>query len=293
MVENGSNWQTGALPPEETHPEFLALCALATSGSLTAQEQLRLREHLSRCPACRRVTAQYEAIAGKVVPALTQQDHEERSTADLPSSSLEDAEASLFARLDEEESRSKAGIPVDPESDSSSDLDSSEASYDTGGEALWRHLWWQFAAGVALFAALGFAVYRLGISRGTEVARQPSPIALPSPTLGAGPSPGKESSPAVIQNAHGDALAQKDALIREQYAELEKQSAELSRLKTAQTELNGELAAAASAAEQFARRTHKPIAATGLRPGVHGRPSSEAGCERRPGCANKRTDIRS
>jgi hypothetical protein len=253
MVENGSNWQTGALPPEETHPEFLALCALATSGSLTAQEQLRLREHLSRCPACRRAMAQYEAIAGKVFPALAQQDEEERSTTNFPEWSLEDAEASLFTRLEEEESRSRPWFPVDPGSDPSSDLDSSEVYYDTGGEALWRHLWWQFAAGVALFAALGFGLYHLGISRGTEVAKVSSPIALPPATLGGGASPGRESSPAEAPNAHDDALAQKDALIREQRAELEKQSVELSRLKTAQTEMNGELSAAAAAADQLAR----------------------------------------
>ncbi len=252
MVENGSNWQNGALPPEETHPEFLALCALATAGSLTAQEQVRLGEHLSRCAACRRIMAQYEAIAGKVVPALAPPDHEAFSTSDLPSWSLEDAEASLFARLDEGDSHSTPRSSVDLESDPSSEIDSSTASYDMGGEALWRHLWGQFAAAVALFAALGFGVYHLGISRGTEVARQTWPVA-PSPPALVGPSPGRESYPAVAEEAHDGALAQKDALIGEQRAELEKQSAELSRLKMAQSEMNGELAAAARAADQFAR----------------------------------------
>jgi hypothetical protein len=251
MVENGSNWQTGALPPEENHPEFLALCALATSGSLTVQEQLRLGEHLSRCAACRQVMAQYEAIVGKAVPALAPDDHEAFSPGDSPPWSLEDAEASLFARLDEEELQSKLDTPTDLESDPSSGFDSSAPSYDMGGETLWRHLWWQFAAGVTLFAALGLGVYRLGISRGTEVARQASPAKLPPPALTVAPSPGGE--PTVGQDAHNDALAKKDAVIREQRTELEKQAAELSRLKVAQSEMNGQLAAAAATADQSTR----------------------------------------
>ena len=156
MVENGSNWHIGALPPEETHPEFLALCALATSGTLNAQDYLRLGEHLSRCAGCRQVMAQYEAILGKVVPALTLENDEALGTDNSPTWSLDDAEVSLFARLDEEVSYSKRGTSVDFENDPSLDIDSSASSDDVGGEALWHHLWWQFAAGVALFARARF-----------------------------------------------------------------------------------------------------------------------------------------
>ena len=257
MVENGSNWRDGALPPQESHPEFLALCALATSGSLNTLERLRLREHLSECASCRQAMAQYEAIAGKIPPALAPSDVEAVSVSAYPPStsdawSLDDAEASLFARLDEEESRSKDQTPVEMESHSFSEDDSSAAFHDTGGEALWRHLWWQFAAGVALFAVLSVGVYRLGISRGTETAKRSSPAALPVPGFAERTSPVGKSSPDA-HNVQDEAVAQKDSVIAEQRAELGRQSAELAQLKAAKSEMSDELIAAAATADQLSR----------------------------------------
>jgi anti-sigma factor RsiW len=53
------------------HDEFLALCALSTSGELTQEEWNRLQEHLPGCHTCREAMKQYDAVADSVIPALT------------------------------------------------------------------------------------------------------------------------------------------------------------------------------------------------------------------------------
>jgi hypothetical protein len=53
-----------------THDELRALCALSTSGSLTAEERSRLGEHLLVCLECRKAAQEYETVAGIVMPSL-------------------------------------------------------------------------------------------------------------------------------------------------------------------------------------------------------------------------------
>src|SRR5258708_49623 len=43
--------------------EFAELCALSTTGALTADEQLRLNRHLSGCCACTDLLADYRGLA--------------------------------------------------------------------------------------------------------------------------------------------------------------------------------------------------------------------------------------
>ena len=46
----------GAAPlSEPLHDEFVELCALSTSGELSAEEHKRLAEHLAVCPSCREI----------------------------------------------------------------------------------------------------------------------------------------------------------------------------------------------------------------------------------------------
>jgi hypothetical protein len=72
MVENGSIGGARPLPPHEfqnePHDEFLELCAIATTGSLGAEERRRLDEHLKNCAACREALAQYEAVIAGAIP---------------------------------------------------------------------------------------------------------------------------------------------------------------------------------------------------------------------------------
>ena len=85
---------------QSPHDEFLALCALSTSGELTGEEQKRLQEHLAVCPPCREAMKQYEAVVSKTIPALAP---DPESVESDPSWSQEQAEAALFQRLALEE----------------------------------------------------------------------------------------------------------------------------------------------------------------------------------------------
>ena len=85
---------------QSPHDEFLALCALSTSGELTGEERTRLQEHLAVCPSCREAMKQYEAVVSKTIPALAPDPENVESD---PSWSQEQAEAALFQRLALEE----------------------------------------------------------------------------------------------------------------------------------------------------------------------------------------------
>jgi anti-sigma factor RsiW len=52
------------------HEEFRQLCALATSGCLTSEEQTRLKEHLASCAECRETAREYEKVTRIGVPSL-------------------------------------------------------------------------------------------------------------------------------------------------------------------------------------------------------------------------------
>lgn len=55
---------------EHNHFEFEELCALATTGTLTAAERLQLREHLEVCPECSTAYAQYYLLTREGLPLL-------------------------------------------------------------------------------------------------------------------------------------------------------------------------------------------------------------------------------
>lgn len=52
------------------HEEFRELCALATAGCLTSEEQSELQMHLASCAECRKVAHEYENVARVGVPSL-------------------------------------------------------------------------------------------------------------------------------------------------------------------------------------------------------------------------------
>jgi predicted anti-sigma-YlaC factor YlaD len=45
--------------PRDSHQEFQELCALSTTGELTAEEWAQLTEHLAHCDSCREAKRHY------------------------------------------------------------------------------------------------------------------------------------------------------------------------------------------------------------------------------------------
>ena len=146
--------------PGESHDEFLELCALATTELLSAQERRRLEEHLRDCPTCREAFAQYLALVDTGIPAVGVGRHADHVVKSDPGWSLDEAEAALFARLDREEVQT--GSPAD--GPSPAEHPTQPATHlkwpprdrqDGPVDGLWRQMWWQYAAGIILLAALG------------------------------------------------------------------------------------------------------------------------------------------
>jgi hypothetical protein len=215
---------------QSPHDEFLALCALSTSGELTGEEQKRLQEHLAVCPSCREGMKQYEAVASKTMPALGP---DPESVESDPSWSQDQAEAALFERLalEEELGTDRGGADGDSASKSTGRVPLSAS------QATWRNVWTLCAAGVLLCIALGVSAYRVGIRRGVKTASVTPPAI-------------QDHTPALEQQV-SDAgherevlraeMAQRDRMIADLRHQIEQQSTEMSRMKIAQNQLETDL----------------------------------------------------
>ena len=215
---------------QSPHDEFLALCALSTSGELTEEEQKRLQEHLAVCPSCREAMKQYEAVVSKTIPALAPDPENVESD---PSWSQEQAEAALFQRLalEEELGTDRGGADGDSASKSIGRVPLSAS------QATWRNVWTLCAAGVLLCIALGVSAYRVGIRRGVKTAAVTPPAS-------------QDHTPALEQQV-SDAgherevlraeMAQRDRVIADLRHQIEQQSTEMGRMKIAQSQLETDL----------------------------------------------------
>ena len=211
----------------ESHEEFRELCAAATAGELSGDEQARLSAHLATCPECRRVLRDYELVTVKGVAALAEE-HDLASKEGLDSSwSTEEAEVALFKRLAKEPDRHV----------SASGNDRAEAQ--TIGKRFtyrpsqfrWREIWMPFAAAILLALALGVAAYKTGLKRGTDVARtSPQPVKEAESSLEA------QASDAGYERAQlEEKLADNAKLIADLRRQLTEQAVVVNSLKSTQT----------------------------------------------------------
>jgi hypothetical protein len=216
------------------HDEFLELCAVSTSGELTEEERRRLQEHLAVCASCREALRQYESVVDRAIPAIAATEEPENIGRDR-SWSQERAEKSLFDRIAREEKGATNQV-----GNTGASSDSSHRSLPVSTESTWRHVWMLYAAGIFLFVALSFFAYRIGIRRGTDIAR----IVPPQPSVQV---PAQASLEEQLSDAGHDRevahaeIAQRDKMIADLRRQLDRQSGEINQMKAAQDRLESNL----------------------------------------------------
>ena len=138
---------------DHSHDYFVELCALSTSGVLSAEEWRLLGEHLASCAGCRELKAQYDCVVITTIPSLAPDSAQAEQGSASDSWSLERAEASLMARIDRE--NISPDIHLEPSSSVSK----------------WRHVrrLYLAAAGI-LFVAAAAVGYRIGVRHGRNTA---------------------------------------------------------------------------------------------------------------------------
>ena len=213
------------------HEEFLELCAVSTSGSLSEEEQRKLQEHLLVCSECRDAMKQFERVVDQGIPSLAAEFAKELPEEDS-SFCREAAEAAFFERLsDENKSRSSPRGNVEPWL-SPLVLRRSRNFRRTLDR---YHLWFPLAAGLLLCATLGILAYRIGTQRGAEVNR----LEKANQEL---PGTRQNSQAAEFETARRERDAANAQLTRLENAiygfrhQVDRQSAEIAELKGLQSE---------------------------------------------------------
>jgi hypothetical protein len=243
----------GASPPTNPHEEFESLCALSTTGELTAEEWVQLNEHLALCDACRELKRLYVQVVASAIPAMAAESASEPDDVSaLGSWSIEKAESILMNSL--------RGEPA-PFSDKS--IPPSIPSH-------WKHVR-RYAIAALILLACGVAGYQIGVIRGRRSDAAVAPAASAVPNLPSRLSP--SGTPPVPQRERKVAPAEdqivalrdqarmnqlelarlKDKLIQAE-DELTKRSADLDQNLWDRAELGKELAQAQGSAQSLQAR---------------------------------------
>lgn len=147
-------------PIQDSHTEWLELCAIETTGTLSPSDREKLYAHLKGCAQCRSALAEYAALAHEGMPQVAERYLEaEDVPAEFKDWDADAAKQALFAKLDE---------PTPVAADTLSVLQNRRRK--TAAIGLW--------AGLAASIAIGIAIssYQLG-RRSVPVAQStPSPV---------------------------------------------------------------------------------------------------------------------
>jgi hypothetical protein len=205
------------------HEEFLELCAAATAGELTADERAKLDAHLAVCKECREASAEFEMAATHGAAALASElDRHEINPKTNDSWSVEKAENALFKRLEKEQAAAKADFDREQ-------VKQGQRFTYRPSQLRWQELWISLAAVLLLTLALGIALYRTGIKRGTDLALTKS-----EPPKDSGGSLEEQASDAGHERAQLLAkLEEQDHLIGDLKRQLSEQQKSISVLKAA------------------------------------------------------------
>jgi hypothetical protein len=213
-VNNDSNQDFPPFPSDHCDDYFIELCALSTTDALTIEEWRQLELHLSICASCREIKAQYNSVIATVLPALATEHAQAAAESSAGSWSIAEAEASLMARIDRENTLARKESPP-----------SSQTSQ-------WCGVAWPYAAAAALLLISAYAGYRIGTHQG----RRPLKVAASPPPSGSKVS---EAAPIPVPEKNAELEANRtDELNRQLRASLQ----ELDGLKGQQSRLEHELA---------------------------------------------------
>ena len=148
-----------------SHEEFRELCAAATAGELSSDEQAKLTAHLAVCADCRWLKSEYESARAAGVVALAESHSPDGDEVTGEASwSVEQAEERFFRRLAEEDQSRSAELRPGQKV-----MEAGRHTYRPS-QIRWREIWMPFAAAILLVVALGIAAYRSGVKRGTDTA---------------------------------------------------------------------------------------------------------------------------
>jgi hypothetical protein len=234
MKNNGHNPETGGWPETGPHEKFLELCALSTSGDLTAKEGDELQAHLVDCLECRQALKEFEAAADIGMPLFHA--HLSASASMEPVSLL--AETTKAMRTSEVAQVATARNESEPVGKGSG-LRPPRRNGQSHLQVNWNYVWMPFAAAMVLSAALGLFLYQFGRHSGQEVAER-TPIvrhvkldALERRLSDAGHE----------QQVLKSQVAQRDGMIAGLHEHLKEQAALVVEMKNAQANLENSLQA--------------------------------------------------
>ena len=217
-MHNSSNEGAWTLPPDP-HEEFEELCALSTTGELTAEEWARLNQHLAHCDACRESQRLFESVVAMAIPLMAEEDGADHNHGgSLDSWSIKEAEAALMESLRDEPLQS-GRKPITPATPSG-----------------WRRAL-RYAIAAGILAACSVAGYRVGIHEGHGTN---SVVATAAPSVQSIPT---HIDHAVTAAAPPDARTlSKDSEAAPLREQVRLNQLEIASLKDAQSQMAGELA---------------------------------------------------
>ncbi len=227
--------------PVSSHDEFRQLCAVATSGCLTAEERVRLDRHLTQCSECRTALHEYDSVARAGMPCLA--DDFPVALSDNPEDwSEEAAREEFFARLDLVSRGSPGGDSDCGLSVRRIDLKSPKGKVRISPATLVL----PYAAAIVLAASMGWLGYRLGRERAANVplvvAQTPAPNVGPTVDPVAAFSKERESLSTDLEERNRTIARLSDRIVR--------QTAEVEKLLQEQQKLNDSLQKAQTERDQ-------------------------------------------
>jgi predicted nucleic acid-binding Zn-ribbon protein len=199
------------------HEEFLELCALASSGSLTEAEAKKLREHLASCSECREAIHEFDVVVDAMIPELTSESKEAFPLD--PGFSQEKAETSFQGRLAAEKKREQSGA-------ASKAFPAVLSPRHRFREYPLRYeVWLPLVASAVLCGTFGILSYRTGRIHGIEWAR------LENRSTKAVGAVLAKAPPAPDVDARDRELAARDAALADLRREIAQKSSEIEKLK--------------------------------------------------------------